>query len=53
LKINGFPELVVEQFYVKFADVAASVSEISRGKTDRNTEKTVVKILPSDCSRRG
>jgi len=33
LTINGFPGLIVEHFYVKFGDLAASFFDVS-GKTD-------------------
>jgi len=42
-KLNGLPGLIVEHFFVKFGDLAASVFETSCGEKDRQTE---LKTLP-------
>jgi len=50
-KINGFPGLMVEHFYVKFGDPRCMVFlDIVQKNRQTNTE---VKTLPHDYRRRG
>jgi len=46
-KINGFPELIMDRFWVKFGDPSCIMR---RKKTHRQTK---VKTLPLDCRWRG